>query len=124
MILSAIVLSGGVIGEKGKTKKITGTWQMMNTWDNSATNAEDEYWRFTDNTFERLVGLPPVKRDSAHYFIQQKLSKAELTIDYGMDSKAIAAGTWEIIKLSKTVLIIGRTDGGQILREFIKDEDQ
>ena len=86
MILSAIVLSGCVIGEKGKTKKITGTWQMMNTWDNSATNAEDEYWQFENGAFFRLVGLPPVKTtETAQYYIQQKLSKSMLTIDYGMD---------------------------------------
>ena len=125
VVLSIFLLSGCVIGEKGKTKKITGTWQMMNTWDNSVTNAEDEYWQFENGAFFRVVGLPPVKTtETAQYYIQQKLSKSMLTIDYGMDVGAVPNGTWEIIKLSKTVLIIERTDGGKVLREFIKDEDQ
>ena len=125
LTLSIFVLSGCVIGEKGKTKKISGTWQMMNTWDNSVTSAEDEYWQFDNGAFYRLLGLPPVKTtETAQYFIQQKLSKSMLTIDYGMDNGAVPNGTWEIIKLNKTELILERTAGGKILREFIKNEDQ
>jgi len=125
IVLSTFVLSGCFIGEKTKTNKVGGTWQMVNSWDNNASNSQDEYWQFDNGVFSRLYGLPPVKTaETAQYFVQQKLSKSFLIIDYGMNISAVPNGTWEIIKVSKTVLIIERTDGGKILREFIKDEDQ
>ena len=55
--------------------------------------------------------------------IQQKLSKALLVIDYGMDVGAVPNGTWDIIKLNKQEMIIEKTEGGKVLREFVKDED-
>ena len=119
------MLPGCFMTEKSKTKKITGTWHMMNTWDNSITSAEDEYWQFENGAFSRLYGQPPIKTaETAQYFIQQKLSKALLVIDYGGESNAVPSGTWDIIELNKQEMIIERTDGGKILREFVKDEDQ
>ena len=125
LLMFTFILTGCFLGEKSKTKKVAGTWQMINTWDNNASSTEDEYWQFDNGTFSRLYGLPPVESgEAAQYFIQQKLSKSLLTIDYGMNSAEIPHGTWEIIKLKKTEMVIERTDGGKILREFIKDEDQ
>ena len=109
------------IGEKSKIKKVAGTWHMINTWDPSASSTEDEFWQFEDGSFTRLKGQPPVEFDNAQYFMQQKLSKALLVIDYGMQSGAVPSGTWTIIKLTKKVMIIEKADGGKILREFVKD---
>lgn len=94
---------------------------MINTWDASALSTEDEFWQFEDGSFTRLKGQPPAEFDNAQYFIQQKLSNSYLNIDYGMETGAIPSGTWTIIKLTKKVMIIEKTDGGKILREFVKD---
>ena len=122
-LILCVALSSCFIGEKTKNNKINGTWKMINTWDMNADPNDDEYWQFTDGAYNRHKGFPPIKMDSVTYFITQKVSKAFVTIDYGGVSLATSNGTWEILKLTKTQLTIEKTDGGKVLREFIKDED-
>ena len=123
-LIVCVALSSCFIGEKTKNNKIVGTWKMVNTWNMNADPADNEYWQFADGAFSRHKGFPPVKIDSVIYFITQKVSKGYVTIDYGGSSSgAVPNGTWEILKLNKNQLIIEKTQGGKVLREFLKDDD-
>ena len=115
-VLLLIVFNSCSIGKDNKEKKIEGTWKLVNLY-NKANPPQDEYWQFLDGTYTFLLGDPPQVVSIGEYAVEQKISKATISIAFSISSYGVA-GDWEIHELKSSELILILDEGGLLIKEF------
>lgn len=101
-VLSSCEKTEFLKSEKGIMSELNGTWSMIQI----PSNLPDETWTFDNGTIIRKAapsrGENLVEIGRASYTVHTTMTK--VTID--IDGIACYTGTWQIIKLTKSVLVL------------------